>query len=102
MRSHITYIPERRTCDICKFEDGKPDVTATHDAKTNSGPWANVCEPHFKSHTPGVLGIGKAQFLVIGEEPPRDRKAEANEAARVGDFDAFMDAVGDGDPIDFL
>jgi len=100
--STTTYIPEPKTCDVCRYEDGKPDIPAAYDARTNTGQWANVCEAHFASHTPGVLGTGKAQRLVTGEAPPRDRKAEAAAAAEAGDFDAFMDAIGDGDPADYL
>ena len=50
-------IPE---CDICKYENGKSGVPAAYDGKTQYGPWANMCEDHFKSHGVG-LGTGKGQ-----------------------------------------
>lgn len=100
--SAVVYVDEVRTCDVCKFEDHKPDVPASYDARTNTGQWANVCEPHFLTHTPGEVGTGKAQRLIVGAEPPRDRKAEALAAAEANDIEAFFDAIGDGDVADFL
>jgi hypothetical protein len=72
--SDKVYIPEPRTCDVCRYELGKPDVPAHYDARTNDGRWANVCEAHFRSHTPGRLGTGYGQRLIVGERPPRVRK----------------------------
>lgn len=100
--SDTTYITEKRTCDVHQYEMGKPGVEAKYDARTHSGQWANVCEECFATHTPGVLGTGKAQELVMGEAPERDRRAEVTAAAEAGDIDAFWDAVGDGDPADYL
>lgn len=84
----------------CQLHHVKP-VKAAYDARTLDGPWAYLCEEHFQTHTNGRLGTGVGQKLqVIGEE--RDRKAEAKAALDAGDFEAFEDAVGDGDPIDFM
>lgn len=54
----MTRQPE---CDICKFVDGVPNVGAWYDVKTIQGPWANVCEAHFRSHTTQELGTGHGQ-----------------------------------------
>lgn len=43
-------------CDFC----GKP---ATHDGKTKMGPWAYMCDDHFKRYGVGT-GLGKGQQLV--------------------------------------
>jgi hypothetical protein len=100
--SNTAYIPEPRTCDVCTYELGKPDEQAHYDARTNDGRWANVCEAHFRSHTPGRLGTGRAQRLVVGPPPDRDRRAEVADAIKRGDWQAMEDAVGDGDPADYL
>lgn len=47
-------------CDVC--QDGTP---AQYDAKTNGGPWAYLCDPHFVSLTNGRLGTGLGQRLVV-------------------------------------
>ena len=47
-------------CDVC----GDP---AVYDAKTKSGPWANLCEKDFKVHGLGKLGTGYGQRLVLKE-----------------------------------
>jgi len=84
----------------CQFPHTGP-VKADYDAKTNDGPWAYVCEAHFRTETEGRLGTGVGQKLtVIG--PERDRQADAKAALEAGDFEAFEDAVGDGDPLDFM
>ncbi len=44
-------------CDICSTSEAK------YDARTNFGPWANVCELCFALHTPGKLGVGYGQLL---------------------------------------
>lgn len=84
----------------CQLPHVEP-VKADYDARTNNGQWAYVCEDHFQSDTVGRLGTGAGQKLVvIGEE--RDHHAEAQAALEAGDIEAFEDAVGDGDPLDFL
>lgn len=100
--SDTTYIKEKRTCDICWYVEGTAGIEASYDARTNDGQWANVCEGHFQTHTPGVLGTGKAQRLVIGEAPERDIRAEVRAAVESGDYSAFEEAIGDGDPADYL
>jgi hypothetical protein len=84
----------------CQLPHREP-VKAAYDALTNDGRWAYVCEDHFQSDTAGRTGTGVGQKLyVVG--PERDRKAEAQAALVAGDIEAFEDAVGDGDPLDFL
>lgn len=56
-------------CDLCQFKGVKPVPKAEYDAKTKSGPWANLCEACFERYTWGVLGTGKGQRLVLEEDP---------------------------------
>jgi hypothetical protein len=92
----VTALPD------CQFPHTEP-VKAAYDARTNDGRWAYVCEEHFHTETSGQLGTGKGQTLyVAGEEPPRDRRAEAAAAILANDWEAFEDAVGDDDPMDYL
>lgn len=44
-------------CDFC-------DEQAKYDAKTTMGPWAYMCESHYKTHTAQRLGLGFGQRLV--------------------------------------
>lgn len=86
----------------CQFPHTGP-VKADYDAKTHHGPWAYVCEAHFRTETAGQLGDGMGQKLVVaGEAPVRDRRAEAAAAILANDWEAFEDAVGDDDPMDYL
>lgn len=53
-----------RTCDLCDpmllADDEKiPDVI--YDCKTRMGPWACLCERHFRTHGIG-LGTGRGQM----------------------------------------
>lgn len=100
--SDTVYIPEPKTCDVCTYELGKPDVQAHYDARTHDGRWANVCEDHFASHTPGLLGTGRAQRLVVGAPPEHDRRAEVAAALEAGDWAAAEEAIGDGDFTEYL
>ena len=95
---YVTKLPE---CDVHKYERGTPGVEAVYDGKTIRGPWANMCEECFGTHGIG-LGTGRGQKLIVGTAPERDRHAEVNEAARRGDIDAMLDAMGDGDPAEYL
>lgn len=52
-------------CDMCG-----PGVPAEFDAKTERGPWANMCFKHYKVHGIG-LGTGKGQRLVLKWRDPR-------------------------------
>lgn len=49
----------------CDFEHlGGTTTQAAYDGKTNMGPWAYMCETHFKMIGVG-LGLGKGQRLVL-------------------------------------
>jgi len=56
----------RPQCDVCR--DG---TEAHYDAKTFQGPWAFLCEAHFKTWTLGRLGMGVGQRLLTPEEVGR-------------------------------
>ena len=45
-------------CDFCADE-------AQYDAKTTFGPWAYMCESHWKTHSTQRLGTGFGQRLEI-------------------------------------
>ena len=49
-------------CDFCATEI--VDSAARYDAKTMGGPWAKMCERHFKAHGIG-LGIGRGQRYLL-------------------------------------
>ena len=49
-------------CDFCK-EKGKK-LAAVYDGKTIYGPWAYMCEEHFKAKGAG-LGLGIGQRLIV-------------------------------------
>jgi len=53
-------ITEPKFCDFCL-----PGTTqALYDGKTFIGPWANMCERHWRQY--GIaLGLGKGQRLVL-------------------------------------
>lgn len=97
--SDTVYIPQPKTCDVCTYELGKPNVQAHYDARTYSGQWANVCEAHFASHTPGLLGTGLGQRLIVGPRPTGERNKPIH---RVDNGGSLMDALSDGDPADYL
>lgn len=92
-----TYVPKYPLCDFCR----PLDTDAHYDGQTRMGKWAHMCDVHFDENGVG-LGTGKGQLLKLGEPPERDRRAEAHAALLANDFEAFEDAVGDGDPLDFL
>lgn len=49
----IIFLDELPPCDICRgvlLGQNNPNATlATHDSPTLYGPWANLCDRHFKS-----------------------------------------------------
>lgn len=53
-----TIVEALPNCDVC-------GETAHYDAKTTFGPWANLCEVHFKAHTTQQLGMGFGQKLIL-------------------------------------
>jgi hypothetical protein len=53
-------------CDFCSKK-------AVYDARTKMGPWANLCEDHFKRF--GIrLGLGYGQKLVLKRKKTGGRK----------------------------
>lgn len=57
----VTRLPK---CDMCK--DG---TLAEYDAKTNRGPWAYMCGPHYNMNAANntKLGTGVGQKLILEE-----------------------------------
>lgn len=49
-------------CDICNSH-GAARKPAQYDGKTKEGPWAFMCEAHFRTYGMG-LGLGKGQKLI--------------------------------------
>ena len=56
----VTVLPN---CDLCLMSLNV-ERTAAYDGATKGGPWAYMCEAHFKSNGVG-LGIGRGQRLVV-------------------------------------
>jgi hypothetical protein len=93
-KAYVVALPK---CDYCEAQ-------AHYDGATTQGPWAFMCDDHFRIYGMG-LGTGKGQELIVTSSEDmdsRDRYADAQAALLANDFEAFEDAVGDGDPIDFL
>lgn len=53
----VTELPP---CDFCKQEGHMTE--AKYDGRTNLGPWAYMCERHFRIYGIG-LGLGRGQRL---------------------------------------
>ena len=58
----VAEMAEMPDCDFCA-EKAKTRP-ASYDGKTTFGPWAYMCEDHFKTFGVGV-GIGLGQRLVL-------------------------------------
>ena len=67
----IAIVAELPMCDVCTA-NGDPNVPAQYDAKTKSGPWANLCVTHFILHGPGKLGTGIGQKFVLEADTYRE------------------------------
>lgn len=94
----VAYVSRIPNCDV------HTDVLAEYDAKIPGGPWGNLCGQCY-TVSGASLGLGKGQRYILGEPPVHtdtDRREEARRAVERGDLDAFFDACGDGDPMDFL
>jgi hypothetical protein len=60
-----TYVNELPKCDFCRTSELHNSITpAEYDAKTVMGPWANMCDKHFKLYGVG-LGLGVGQRLIV-------------------------------------
>ena len=53
-------------CDfhVVDSKGGQAKVLAEYDGATTMGPWADMCESHFRQYGTG-LGLGKGQRLII-------------------------------------
>ena len=56
-----SWLDADRNCDFC-LQSGKKKL-ASYDGSTRLGPWALMCERHFKVYGRG-LGTGKGQRLM--------------------------------------
>ena len=56
-----TTVVSLPACDFCN-QDGHSRA-ARYDGKTAMGPWANMCQAHFRQYGVG-LGLGRGQRLV--------------------------------------
>jgi hypothetical protein len=56
----LVLTANEKKCDFCH-------TMAKYDGKTKQGPWAFMCNQHFKIHGVG-LGEGKGQQLMLQEE----------------------------------
>jgi len=52
------------TLPVCSFCDKE----AHYDGKTKMGPWADMCEDHFREYGIG-LGVGRGQRLIVAPFP---------------------------------
>lgn len=93
-------------CDLCKHYDGKVDVPARYDGKTQMGPWANMCLGHFMSFGSGLgMGHGQELILITDEDSARSDEDIADEIRACledGDWEGAEDAVGDRDIAEFM
>ena len=61
--SNKVIVSKLPACDLCKRNPLIPYQAAYYDGKTRMGPWAFMCEEHFKTCGVG-LGTGKGQKLI--------------------------------------
>lgn len=54
-------------CDLCATAVVPKQTPAIVDGKTRMGPWANMCERHFKQYGCG-LGLGRGQQLILRKD----------------------------------
>jgi hypothetical protein len=67
-KGHEVEVATLPKCDIhAMLHDGKPAPDAAYDGKTMLGPWANMCEEHWKTYGPGRTGTGMGQRLILRE-----------------------------------
>jgi hypothetical protein len=100
----VTTLP---ACDLCTPErspSGRRE--ALYDGKTTEGPWAYMCDIHFRLFGTG-LGLGRGQRLVTDDIPTTlsdtpNKRDLIMAAIEDGDSDAVWDIVGDGDIAEWL
>ena len=62
-RVTVAKLPD---CDLCKMDPVRKNAIAKYDGVLWTGPWAYMCEFHFKLRGVG-LGLGRGQELVVAE-----------------------------------
>jgi len=80
------YVEKLPKCDFC-------EEPALYDAKTRMGPWAYMCEEHFKQHGLGRLGTGFGQRL-------RPRKALGEAEKLRGEPEKELSVTMTGDDLE--
>lgn len=76
MSSEVKWVGPVPNCDFCS-QDGLK-VVSEYDAKTKFGPWANMCERHFKENGFGRLGTGYGQ-KILPPDPKDDEKRKPSD-----------------------
>jgi len=66
-------VKELPKCNFCE-QEGNHGVPARYDAVPRGGTtsWAYMCNDHFDMYTPGNLGTGVGQYLLLPEEEVPD------------------------------
>ena len=67
MNDHTSVeVSGERYCDLLGWDDVHKGVKveAGYDGATTMGPWADMCESHFRQYGTG-LGLGMGQRLII-------------------------------------
>ncbi len=57
-------------CDVCVHHERRPEAeakVAKYDGKTKMGPWAYMCDSHFRRYGIG-LGLGRGQALILARD----------------------------------
>lgn len=68
--SDTAYVSKLPECDIHHYDHNVLGVPATHDVRTKTGQWANVCDECRPIVALSMeLGTGKGQRLVVGDKP---------------------------------
>lgn len=88
-------VSARSTCDICMYEEGREGQPAYWDGKTVHGPWAHMCDRHFKSHGVGEGPFGKRLKEASktaesewGKNHPGKERCPKTEQVKGGDLDS--------------
>lgn len=61
MQNTETTVAAYPACDLCRPALQRD---AHFDGKTDMGPWAYMCDTHFRAHGLG-LGLGRGQRLIL-------------------------------------
>lgn len=67
-KGHEVEVAVLPKCDIhAMLDSSKPAPDAKYDGATRMGPWAYMCEEHWKTYGPGMTGTGLGQKLILRE-----------------------------------